>query len=136
MKNVTLIPIFALALIGFAISGFPAAAVLAGPGPSGGQTLTMMGGGGHMMDGQGYGGPAGGMRGGRGYGWNGFSGENDNRGYPNSYRENDRRALRNELRMERRELSDMIRSKNADPDQVDRKLDQIERLERRLDDMR
>ncbi len=144
MRKKTIIPI--LALVCLAIATIPAAAVQAAdPGPAGGQTLAMMGGGG-MMGGQGYGGPGGmrgngyyggrgGMRGG-GYGWNGFSGENGFRGYGNSYRNDQRRALTEELHRDRRELSDMIHSKNADPDKIDRKMEQIERLESQIDDMR
>jgi hypothetical protein len=134
-----MIPI--LALLVLAIAGFPAATVLAGSTPAGGQTLARMGGGmmggqgGGMMGGQGYGSGGWGGHMGGGNGW--FSGGNNYRdGYGNSYRQGEREKLRQELRDERQALSDMVHSGNADPDQVDRQMNRIENLEHRLDSLR
>ena len=133
MREIKIIPILALFCLAFvAIPAAPALA--AAPGAVEGQTLAMMGGGGGMMGDHGYGG-RGGMMGGD-YGWNGSSSGNGFRGYGNSYRNDERRALMEELHRDRQELSDMIHSKNADPDKIDRKMEKIEMLERPLDSTR
>lgn len=107
-----------------------------------GPKLAMMGGsgGGHMMDGQGNGDmqPGGSMGGSRGqsHGRDRSSGGTGFKDQGSSYRESEYQALKDELHLERRELSEMIRSKTADPDEIDRKIGRIEQLERRLDAIR
>ncbi len=129
----------ALLLLALAVAFYPAAGFAeTGQGP----VLAMMGGGGSMMGGGGYGnmgGYGGSMMGGGGYGnmggygANRFSPNGNYRGNDNSYHNSERGALRRELNREREELSEMIHKGNADPDRVDRKMDEIRRLERRLD---
>jgi hypothetical protein len=132
-----------LALMVLAIAGFPAATVLAGSAPAGGQTLAMMGGG--MMGGQGYGsgGYGGGMMGsqgyggrmGGGYGWS-PGGNHSPQAYGDTHLQEERSELKLELRQERQELSEMVRSGNADQARLDRKMDRIESLEQQLDNLR
>ena len=66
--------------------------------------------------------------------------DNDRNDYPQPYRDNhyrddsrEQQDLRDELHQQRQELSEMIHSKNADPDAVDQKMERIERLEREMD---
>lgn len=120
-----------------------------------GAYLSMMGGGGGMMGGGMMGGGGGRMNN-RGYGGSGDrmgtgtfgqdrSRENnfntnrfkeDRHRTGSDYRQDERPQLREELRAKRRELSNLIRFGNADPDEVDRKINEIERLEHRFDDRR
>ncbi len=156
MNRKWMIPILALMVL--AIAGFPAATVLAGSAPAGGQTLAMMGGG--MMGGQGYGsgGYGGGMMGGQGYGSGGYGGgmmgsqgyggrmgggygwspggNHSPQAYGDTHLQEERSELKLELRQERQELSEMVRSGNADQARLDRKMDRIESLERQLDNLR
>jgi len=137
---VTAMAVLSLSTAGFsttasANTGNPGGLYLAmmGSGGGGGGGGGMMGGG--MMGGQGNGG-WGGFMGGGGYGGNRSANPDTYRQQPYRNEQNDRQAQREELQRERRELSEMIRAGNADPDAIDRKQSDIEQLERRLDDGR
>jgi hypothetical protein len=103
--------------------------------------LSMMGMGGGMMNNHGYSGRGDHMGLGR------FGQDHDNNPYMypddedrygerDGYRQDEQLRIETQLRAKRRALSSLIRSGNPDPDEVDRKINEIERFERMLDDNR
>jgi Spy/CpxP family protein refolding chaperone len=104
----------------------------------------MMGGGGGMMNDDGYGGSRNSMgdrRSGqnifhdRDHNSNAYEGDRHRIGN-DDYRQDEHLQISNELRAKKRELSNMIRSGNADPAAVERKMNEIERLEQVFEDRR
>jgi len=139
MKKTPLILI--VSFVALLQTGLLAAYATEQPLPAG-PMLAMMGGsgGGHMMGGQGngYRQPGGSMGDSRGQGhdqdrFSGGTGFNEQR---NAYRNSEYQDLKDELHLERRELSKMIRGKTADPEEINRKMERVEQLERRMDDIR
>jgi hypothetical protein len=104
-----------------------------------GHGYAMMGGHG-MMGGYGSGN---GMMGGYGYNGDGYDRDSwhQNRQNSRDYRQNNTKyreraeSLINEIDEKRQELSSLIRSKNADKALIDQKIDDLNRLEKSLDDM-
>ena len=119
MKSKILFVIGALAFAIF-IGGFVYAGGMGGGGMGGGGRGMM--GGGHMMD---YG---------RGYAtpdpdrYNRY-----NRSGPDQYTNRETARMREEIREKRKELSELYRSEKPEKDQIDKKIDELSRLEAELD---
>jgi Spy/CpxP family protein refolding chaperone len=107
----------ALTLLGaFAFAGGPGGG---GMGGMGGGNSGMMGGGHGMMGGHMMSEP-----------WQGQPGNQ----YPSyRYKQTETEKLREEIQQKRRELSNLYRAENPDRDQIDQKIEELNRLEAELD---
>jgi Spy/CpxP family protein refolding chaperone len=95
-----------------------------GGGMGGGMMGGGMGGGGMMGSGQGYSSP-----------WQNQNPYNNNRSDQKAYRDNARETekLREEIREKRNELHALYRAEKPNPDRIEKKIDELSRLEAELD---
>ncbi len=120
MKTKIYVPI----MVVVAVAVIAAIAYAGGPGGGGmggmgGGNSGMMGGGQGMMGGHMMSNP-----------WQGQPGNQ----YPlYQYKQTETEKLREEIREKRHELSDLYRSENPDKDQIDQKIEELNRLEAELD---
>lgn len=114
---VPIVIVVAVTLFGaFALAGGPGSG---GMGGMGGGNSGMMGGGHGTMGGHMVSNP-----------WQGQPGNQ----YPSyQYKQTETEKLREEIREKRHELSDLYRSENPDKDQIDQKIDELNKLEAELD---
>jgi len=105
-------------------------------GGTGGQAFAMGGGQGGMMGGQGgmIGGQGGMMGGYLRDLWNGYRMSPKEYNHDNQDLTEESSSLRKQIREKRAELSALYRSDNADKTLIEKKIDELNRLERRLDE--
>jgi len=118
-------PKFSLIIAAMASAVFLGSLVYAGGMGGGGMMGGGIGGGGMMGSGQGYSNP-----------WqNQNPYDHNNRSDQKAYQDNARETekLREEIREKRNELHALYRSEKPDPDLIDKKIDELSRLEDELD---
>jgi len=117
MKTKMYVPI--MVVVAVAVIGATSYAGGPGGGGMGGGNSGMMGGGHGMMGGHIIAEP-----------WQGQPG---NQYQPYQYKQTETEKLREEIRQKRYELSDLYRSENPDKDQIDQKIEELNKLEAELD---